>query len=100
MKDITIQSGLKSAMGADSNQLRPQTGTSESFADTLKHSIENVNNLQNEADQAIQELMVGKTKDIHKTMIAMEKADISFRMMMQVRNKIVEAYDEIMRMQV
>jgi len=45
-------------------------------------------------------LIAGESKNLHETMIAMEKADISFRLMMGVRNKIIEAYQEIMRMQV
>ncbi len=44
--------------------------------------------------------MTGETQDLHTTMIAVQKADLSFQMMMQVRNKIVQAYQEIMRMQV
>ena len=44
--------------------------------------------------------MVGKSKNIHETMIALNKADIAFRMTLQVRNKLVEAYQEIIRMQV
>jgi len=76
------------------------SGGKESFADVLKSSIEKVNGLQNEADQATQDLLVGKDTNIHQVMIAMEKADLSFQMMMQVRNKIVNAYEEMMRMQV
>lgn len=71
-----------------------------SFLDTLKQSVEKVNALQNQADAAIDDLVLGKNQDITQTMIAMEKADISFRLMMQVRNKIVKAYEEVMRMQV
>jgi flagellar hook-basal body complex protein FliE len=44
--------------------------------------------------------MTGESQDLHNTVIAMQKADLSFQMMMQVRNKIVQAYQEIMRMQV
>jgi flagellar hook-basal body complex protein FliE len=51
-----------------------------------------------EADQQIEALSKGEQKDIHQTMISMEKAAISFELMMQVRNKIIEAYDEIRRM--
>ncbi len=76
------------------------SGAKESFADVLKSSIEKVNGLQNEADQATQYLLVGKDTNIHQVMIAVEKADLSFQMMMQVRNKIVNAYEEMMRMQV
>ena len=70
------------------------------FLDVLKKSVEKVNALQNQADAAIDDLVLGDNKDIAQTMIAMEKADISFRMMMQIRNKIVRAYEEVMRMQV
>jgi len=45
-------------------------------------------------------LMVSEKKDIHGTMLALEKADLSMRLMLQVRNKLVSAYDEVMRMQV
>ncbi len=71
-----------------------------SFGDMLKNAISTVNELQQQSDQEIQKLMTGETKDLHTTMIAVQKADLSFQMMMQVRNKIVQAYQEIMRMQV
>jgi flagellar hook-basal body complex protein FliE len=66
----------------------------------LKESVEKVNSLQKQADAAIDDLVVGNSKDIVQTMIMMEKADTSFRLMIQVRNKIIQAYEEIMRMQV
>lgn len=71
-----------------------------SFATVLKDSISEVNRLQKTADQAVTSLATGETSSLHDTMIAMEQADVSFRMMMQVRNKIIEAYQEIMRIQV
>jgi len=71
-----------------------------SFADTLKESIAEVNRLQTEASQAVQDLVTGKNRDVHSTVIAMQKADVSFKLMMEVRNKIVDAYKEVMRMQV
>jgi flagellar hook-basal body complex protein FliE len=71
-----------------------------SFKEMLKGSIDDVNQLQTEADRSIQRLIAGESKSLHETMIAMEKADISFRLMMEVRNKIVEAYNEIMRIPV
>jgi flagellar hook-basal body complex protein FliE len=60
------------------------------FGEILKDAISTVNELQ---------LMTGESQDLHTTVIAMQKADLSFQMMMQVRNKIVQAYQEIMRMQ-
>ena len=70
------------------------------FADVLASSLDEVNTLQQKADAAATSLATGDTMSLHDTMIAMEQADLSFRLMMQVRNKIVDAYQEIMRMQV
>ena len=70
-----------------------------SFSDTLRDSIDEVNRLQEQADQAIESLSKGETKDIAQTMIAVEKANVSFQLMTQVRNRLIEAYQEIMRMQ-
>ena len=70
-----------------------------SFSGMLKESVEKVNALQQQANTAIDELVLGNSKDIVQTMITVEKADVSFRLMMQVRNKIIQAYEEIMRMQ-
>ena len=65
----------------------------------LAHSLDEVNQLHAAADDAVQKLAAGEQKDIHQTMIAMEKADVAFQLLMQVRNKIIAAYDTIMRMQ-
>jgi len=70
-----------------------------SFSEMLSNSILEVNNLQKEADKAIQNLVTGRTKNIDETMLAVEKADIAFRSMTQIRSKVIEAYKEIMRMQ-
>jgi flagellar hook-basal body complex protein FliE len=70
------------------------------FADMLKRSLSEVNNRHIAADQAIERVAKGSDADLHTTMIAMEKASLSLELMMQVRNKIIAAYDEIRRMQV
>jgi len=70
------------------------------FGAVLKDAISTVNELQKRSDQEIQKLMTGESEDLHNTVIAMQKADLSFQMMMQVRNKIVQAYQEIVRMQI
>jgi flagellar hook-basal body complex protein FliE len=70
------------------------------FGDILKDAISTVNDLQKQSDQEIQKIMTGESQDLSTTVIAMQKADLSFQMMMQVRNKIVQAYQEIMRTQV
>ena len=71
-----------------------------SFADTLKESIDKVGQLEKEANQQTETLVKGQGQDIHNTMIAIEKADLSFQLMMQIRNKIINAYEEIMRISV
>ena len=71
-----------------------------SFSDVLKESIQKVTELEKEADKEVEKLAKMESQDIHNTMIAMEKADMTFQMMMQIRNKIISAYEEIMRMQV
>jgi flagellar hook-basal body complex protein FliE len=84
---------------AENAPLQNATG-GKSFADTLKDSIQQVNQLQKDADVKMQQLATGKTDNIQDVMIAAEKADIGLRLMMQVRNKIVDGYQEIMKMQV
>lgn len=80
-------------------ELNP-TGSTSTFADSLKEAVNQVNVAQKDSDVKMQELATGKTQNIHETMIAAEKADIALRMMVQVRNKMIEAYQEIMKMQV
>ncbi|MFQ5450666.1 MAG: flagellar hook-basal body complex protein FliE [Nitrospinaceae bacterium] len=107
MRDITIQSNLKALQGvepaAGKIELRKSADVGEqgsSFADTLTQSLEKVNDLQKEADLAIKDFVSGESANIHETMIAVNKADLAFRLTMQVRNKIVEAYQEVMRTQI
>ena len=71
-----------------------------SFGSVLKDAIMDINNLQNDADKAIANVQLEDAGSIHDAMIALEKAGISFQVMMQVRNKILDAYQEVMRMQV
>lgn len=74
--------------------------TSKNFSDILKDSLDKVNLYQTQADTSIKELVAGRNKNIHETMLTVERADTSLKLMMQVRNKILDAYREIMRMQV
>ena len=62
----------------------------------LAESLENVNDFQLKADKTVEDFATGKKQFIHETMLALSKADIAFRLTMQVRNKVVEAYQEIM----
>jgi len=100
---MKIDQSLNSLSDLTGNiQAKKNSANSESkpFSKMLIESIEKVNDLQKQADKSIDELVVGDNKDIVQTMITMEKADVSFRLMMQIRNKILQAYEEVMRTQV
>jgi flagellar hook-basal body complex protein FliE len=73
---------------------------SEGFTQILGDMVGKVNDLQMNADKAMQNFITGESKGLHEVMIAVEKSSISFQLLSQVRNKAVEAYHEIMRMQV
>ncbi len=73
---------------------------SDSFAKTLENAVNRVNELQKDADKKMQDLSTGKNTNVAEVMIASEKADIALRLMTQVRNKVIDAYHEIMKMQV
>jgi flagellar hook-basal body complex protein FliE len=74
--------------------------TTQSFGDTLNQAINDVNALQNEAGKAVNRMVTGEATDLHEVMVAVEKARTSFDLLMEVRNKALDAYREIMRMQV
>jgi flagellar hook-basal body complex protein FliE len=96
LKGIYKNLSNTSLKGEDANQ--KSAGTS--FKEIFNKAFNEVNGFNTDADKAITDFATGKNTDIHNTMIAMEKADISFQLMMQVRNKLVAAYQEIYRMQV
>lgn len=81
-----------------SRQSLPTSGQ-VSFSQWLHQSLEKVNQLQQQAGSTAMKLTTGENKDIHGTMIAMQKADIATSLMIEVRNKLISAYDEIKRMQ-
>lgn len=72
----------------------------KSFSSILKNSIEKVNQTQIESDRLTEKLITGKDVDLHQVMIASQKASITTQLTLEIRNKAVEAYQEMMRMQV
>ncbi len=105
MSDMRIQGNFK-PLGASLNLPTPGQAPGQSgeagkpFGQVLSESLTEVNNLQLKADTAVENLASGKSTNIHETMIAISKADLAFRMTLQVRNKVIEAYQEVMRMNV
>lgn len=86
----------KEMYGADSSISIPDGN----FGGLLSNALDQVNRYQVDADSAIKNLVAGRTKNVHETMLVVERADMSLKLMMQIRNKILDAYREIMRMQV
>lgn len=95
--DVTLTTHLKSLTQP---KTAPSQQIGQKFAEALKSSVSAVNQAQITADRAAEQIAAGETKNLHEAMIRLEEADISLRMMVQFRNKAVEAYQEIMRMQV
>jgi flagellar hook-basal body complex protein FliE len=71
------------------------TGDAGSFKDVLLNSIRDVNSMQQQADQAVETMMTGGEADPAEVLTAVQKADLAFRMMMQMRNKLMQVYQEV-----
>jgi len=96
MSDMKITGA---GIGQDSLQIKGGQKIQEGGFDTvLKDAIGKVTEMQGEAEKGIRELTGGG--DVTQAVIAMEKADMSFQVMVEVRNKLLTAYEEIMRMQI
>lgn len=72
----------------------------QKFAAVLKEQIEKINEAQNQSDVMTEKLARGENVDLHQVMIASQKANITLQATIEIRNKVIEAYQEIMRMQV
>jgi flagellar hook-basal body complex protein FliE len=70
-----------------------------SFSEMLDEAVFHVDQVQAEANQKIGAMLGGDAADVHNAMIAVQKADLSFQLMMQVRNKVIQAYQDVERMQ-
>lgn len=79
-------------------KLKPEDKV-EDFGQLFKQKLEEVNAAQNKSDKLTNQLVTGEVKDVHEVMIASQKASLSLQLTVQVRNKVVEAYQEVMRMQ-
>ena len=95
-----LEQSLKSSQDSATRQ-GPLTSTSSgSFADMLKEGIGQVNSAMQASDQSATDLATGKSSNIHETMLSATKAELGFNLMVQLRNKAIESYQEVMRMQV
>jgi len=69
-----------------------------SFKETLKETMKNVNDMQVKADKSIEKMVAGEITDVHQVMSAVQEANVAFNMMMEIRNKVMDAYQEVLRM--
>jgi len=78
----------------------PNAAPARGFKDVLMQNIEHVNKLQQDAQVAIEDLAAGRRDNVAEVMMAAKKAEVAFQMLLQVRNKLVDAYEEIRQMRV
>lgn len=96
LKALNELSKTSSPAGSAKEGEQPQ---GPSFKEVLGNVINEVSTLQHKAGESIENLATGKVEDLHEVMIAMSKAEVSFKFMLETRNKLLEAYKEVMRMQ-
>jgi len=99
METTPIAGGSMPLTLAKTNGAEVSEATS-TFSDLLQNTLDQVGRAQHEGDKAIQKLQSGQAGNLHEVMIATEEADIAIRMLVQMRNKALEAYNEIMRIQI
>ena len=75
-----------------------QSGSADLFRSLLEQSVRTVSQNESDAGTAVDQFLSGEQEDTHKTMMAVQRADLSFELFVQVRNKVVSAYQEVMRM--
>jgi flagellar hook-basal body complex protein FliE len=78
----------------------PVASAEKSFADYLSSTVDQVVNAEKSSNEAVEKLNTGQAQNMHQVMLAVEEADISMRMLVQFRNKALQAYDDIIRMQI
>lgn len=96
MTDFKVYSDLQKIVPPTAS---PQPKPDSSFGNFLKEAVNQVSSLEKGSNEEMQKYLSNEA-DLHSVMISLEKADLSFQVMMQARNKIVQAYQEIMRAQV
>jgi flagellar hook-basal body complex protein FliE len=101
MSDPVGLVGAAGGTGQAAGALRPSGGEpSKDFRELLMSNIERVNELQSDAQRAIEDLQTGRRDDVEGVLLATAKADTAFRLLQQVRNKVFEAYREIQQIRV
>jgi len=98
----SLQSNLVQRATQAASLQNPSTSNlaESTFQETLRAALEQTSSLQNEAQTVSQGLLTGETDSVHSVVLAAERADLAVRLTLQVRNKVLDAYNEIMHMQI
>ena len=99
MADFSVYNNIQRTFAQPAATPNAEGEGAGGFGNFLKDAIDQVNNLETQSNGQLENFLSDKA-DLHSVMLALEKADLSFQVMMQVRNKIVTAYQEIMKTQV
>ncbi len=91
-----VQEGLPTQQGSTTQAASSANGPS--FKDTLSSFMKDVNDLQLKADDSINKMVAGEITDVHQVMTAVEEANTAFNMMMEIRNKVMDAYQQVSQM--
>ncbi len=100
--NFNISNALSPLSSNSSNGISTEgaSGSGGNFGSAIKDAVESVDATQKSAEKEIAKAVTGESPDLHKTIIALQTADLKFQLGLQVRNKVIGAYEEIMRMQV
>ncbi len=79
---------------------KPKPAAGEDFASMVKQQLEQVSQMQSEADENVQKLLSGETQNLTEVITAARKAEVAFSLLMEIRNKLVDAYSEVKNMRV
>ncbi len=94
-----IQAGVGSSFQLAAQSVKPQSTDEAGFSKVIHNFLNDVNTQQVNMDTAIEQMFTGEVDNLHDVMLTISKADLSFRLFMEVRNKAIDAYREVMRMQ-
>ncbi len=92
-------SSISTAIAPESIQLSASKRTSGGFGAVLEGAVEGVENARSVASSSVDKFLAGEGDDLHSTLLAVERAELATDLFIQVRNKVVQAYQEIMKMQ-
>ncbi len=100
LPNVNIQRLQGSGTSSAARAKEKQTGETKDFGDTISEFIKAVNDSQKSAAQQATDIIQGKSQNLHQAMAMLEEAKLSFQLMVEIRNKLLESYQQLERMQV